>query len=181
MYIIKWSRLTFACGITIVIIVESRFSVACWYHNQKPNRHVHKHIVLICKCAAAWQNQQNDLCAQWRLRSAWASAQWVAEDPKFLHADSEGSDQTGRMPRLFWVRWAQRSFCLFCREAAQMLKRARRKQVTIFTGVDNLYVTKNKTTFPNHWLQAAKFFFYSQNTEGQFTPFYKIFLTTKRQ
>ena len=29
--------------------------------------------------AAAWQNQQNDLCAQRRLRSAWASAQlmWV--------------------------------------------------------------------------------------------------------
>ena len=25
--------------------------------------------------AAAWQNQQNELCAQWRLRSAWASAQ----------------------------------------------------------------------------------------------------------
>ena len=24
---------------------------------------------------AAWQNQQNNLCAQWRLRSAWASAQ----------------------------------------------------------------------------------------------------------
>ena len=27
------------------------------------------------KWARAWQNQQNDLCAQWRLRSAWASAQ----------------------------------------------------------------------------------------------------------
>ena len=25
--------------------------------------------------ATAWQNQQNGLCAQWRLRSAWASAQ----------------------------------------------------------------------------------------------------------
>ena len=30
-------------------------------------------------------------------------AQWVAKDPKFLHADSEDSDQTGRMPRLIWV------------------------------------------------------------------------------
>ena len=29
-----------------------------------------------------------------------ASAQWVAKDPSFLHADSEDSDQTGRMPRL---------------------------------------------------------------------------------
>ena len=24
-------------------------------------------------------------------------------DPGFLHAESEGSDQTGRMPRLIWV------------------------------------------------------------------------------
>ena len=51
------------------------------------------------------------LCAQRRLRSAWASAQsesslcahWVAKDPSFLHADSEDSDQTGRKPRLVWV------------------------------------------------------------------------------
>ena len=65
-----------------------------------------------CIRAASWQNQQNDLCAQRRLRSAWASAQsdqssqraqWVAEDPMFLHADSEDSDQTGQMPRLIWV------------------------------------------------------------------------------
>ena len=27
-------------------------------------------------------------------------AQWVAKDPSFLHADSEDSDQTGRVPRL---------------------------------------------------------------------------------
>ena len=67
------------------------------------------------------------LCAQRRLRSAWASAhwfchelaqftsihpdwsesslcaQWVAMDPSFLHADSEDSDQTGGIPRLIWV------------------------------------------------------------------------------
>ena len=30
-------------------------------------------------------------------------AQWVAKDPFFLHADSEDSDLTGRMPRLIWV------------------------------------------------------------------------------
>ena len=29
--------------------------------------------------------------------------QWVAKDPRFLHADSKDSDQTGRMPRLIWV------------------------------------------------------------------------------
>ena len=31
------------------------------------------------------------------------SALWVAKDRSFLHADSEDSDQTGRMPRLNWV------------------------------------------------------------------------------
>ena len=30
-------------------------------------------------------------------------AQWVAKDSSFLHADSENSEQTGRMPRLNWV------------------------------------------------------------------------------
>ena len=47
-----------------------------------------------------------------RLRSAWASAQsdqsslyaqWAAKDPRFLHANSEASDQTGWMPRLIRV------------------------------------------------------------------------------
>ena len=37
-------------------------------------------------------NSESSLCAQ-----------WVAKDPSFLHADSEDSDQTGRMPRLIWV------------------------------------------------------------------------------
>ena len=30
-------------------------------------------------------------------------AHWVAKDPSFLRADSEDSEQTGRMPRLIWV------------------------------------------------------------------------------
>ena len=29
--------------------------------------------------------------------------QWVAKDPRFLHADNKDSDQTGQMPRLIWV------------------------------------------------------------------------------
>ena len=64
------------------------------------------------KGAASCQNQQNDLCAQQGLRSAWAStqsdqssqcAQWVAKVPMFLHGDREDSDQTGWMPKLIWV------------------------------------------------------------------------------
>ena len=46
---------------------------------------------------------QINLC----IRPDWSEsslcAQWVAKDPSFLHADSEDSDQTGRMPRLIWV------------------------------------------------------------------------------
>ena len=41
------------------------------------------------------------------IRPVWSEsslcAQWLAKDPSFLHADSEDSDQTGRMPRLMWV------------------------------------------------------------------------------
>ena len=41
------------------------------------------------------------------IRPVWSEsslcAQWVAKDFSFLHADSENSDQTGRMPRLTWV------------------------------------------------------------------------------
>ena len=46
-------------------------------------------------------------------------AQRVAKDPSFFHADSEDSDQTGRMPRLIWVfAGSTQSFCWFCHEAA---------------------------------------------------------------
>ena len=59
--------------------------------------------------------------AQRRLRSAWAPAQsesslcaqWKAEDPSFLHADSEDSDQTGWMRRLISLRWAHSHFVGF--------------------------------------------------------------------
>ena len=41
------------------------------------------------------------------IRPVWSEsslcAQWVAKDPRFLHADSEDSDQTGWTPRLIWI------------------------------------------------------------------------------
>ena len=37
----------------------------------------------------------------------------IAKDPRFLHADSDDSYQTGRMLRLTCLRWAHRSFCWF--------------------------------------------------------------------
>ena len=62
--------------------------------------------------ATSWQNQQNGICAQRRLRSARASAQ-SDQRLRCLHDESLGpslpieqtvkTDQTGRMPRLTWV------------------------------------------------------------------------------
>ena len=82
------------------------------------------------KWATAQQNQQNDLCAQRRLRSAWASIQsdqsslsiWRNLGPLATHwAHNEDSDQTGRMPTLIWVFAGCTSFCWFCRVQAQMI------------------------------------------------------------
>ena len=50
-----------------------------------------------------------------QIRPVWSEsllcAQWVAKDPRFLHVDSEDSDQTGRMLRLIWV-FAERTATL---------------------------------------------------------------------
>ena len=62
--------------------------------------------------AAARQNQQYGRCAHRRLRSARASAQsdqsslflqWEARNLMLLHADSDVSDQTGRVSKLIHV------------------------------------------------------------------------------
>ena len=72
--------------------------------------------------AASWQSQQNDLCAQQRLRSTGASAQsdqyslcaqWVAKDPSFLHADSKDWSDWAEMPRLICLCWAHCHFVGF--------------------------------------------------------------------
>ena len=64
---------------------------------------IHSHSIWAC----TWQNQQNDICAQQKLRSAWASTQSdhkvVAVHMKNIEplttywAHGEDSDQTGRM------------------------------------------------------------------------------------
>ena len=48
-------------------------------------------------------------------------SQWVAKDPEFLHADSEDSDQTGRMPRLIWVFAGRTLILLVYHEPAQFI------------------------------------------------------------
>ena len=51
------------------------------------------------------------------IRPVWSEsslcAQYVAKDSRFLHADSEDSDQTWRMPRLICLRWAHTHFVGF--------------------------------------------------------------------
>ena len=51
-------------------------------------------------------------------------AQWVAKDLSFLHADSEDSDQTGRMPRLIWVFAGHTAILLvlLCRGSSEKLQ-----------------------------------------------------------
>ena len=49
--------------------------------------------------ATSRQNQQNGMCAQWRLRSAW----WKLGSLGTHWAHSNESDQTGRTLRLIWV------------------------------------------------------------------------------
>ena len=63
--------------------------------------------------------------------SAWRSIGSLA--PHKVHR--EGSDQTGRMPRLIWVRWVHRSFCWFCHAAAHISIRNKR-QANCFKSVD---------------------------------------------
>ena len=55
------------------------------------------------------------ICLVWSESSL--CIQWVAKDPRFPHADSEDSDQTGRMPRLIWVfaGWTATLLVLSCR------------------------------------------------------------------
>ena len=64
--------------------------------------------------------KQNFLCAQWRLRSAWASAQsllciqWVAKDPRFFHVQSEDWSDWANAQADLSLHWAHRSSCWFC-------------------------------------------------------------------
>ena len=69
-------------------------------------------ILAVSSCAASWQNQQNGMCAQRRLWSAWASAQ-SDQSLRCPHEENLGpelptertakTDQTGQKPSLIWV------------------------------------------------------------------------------
>ena len=80
--------------------------------------------------AASWQNQQNGMCAQWRLRSTWASAQsdqsslstWRKLGSLATHwAHSEDWLDWADAQADLSLRWAHMPFCWFCHEAAQVV------------------------------------------------------------
>ena len=98
--------------------------VFSWRGSKIKPKHVFScHLLKICWVSngywvSKWFEPRHDKTNKMRVRPAktqislgirpvWSvsslSAQWVANDPSFLHADSEYSDQTGRMPRLIWV------------------------------------------------------------------------------
>ena len=59
----------------------------------------------------------------------------IAEDPRRLQADSEYSDQNGRMPRLTWVFAGRLSFCWFCHAAAHMYIQLTKSVITLSRGL----------------------------------------------
>ena len=89
---------------------------------------------LTWKWAASRQNQQHSMCAQRRLRSAWAYAQMTGLTIVFAvrSIGSLGPKLSSCRQRRLWsdcadaqadlsLRWARMPFCLFCHEAAQIL------------------------------------------------------------
>ena len=73
--------------------------------------------------ASEIQNQQNGMCVQLWLRSAWAfilsdqsslSAQRKLGSVASNWAHSKDSDQTGKMLKLIRVPWMHKSHCRFC-------------------------------------------------------------------
>ena len=70
------------------------------------------------------------------IRQVWSasslSAQWIAKDPNFLRADSEDSDQTGRMPSLIWVFAGRTAILLVlsCRGSFHVAMAMKRSQYT---------------------------------------------------
>ena len=69
-------------------------------------------LAVLHNWAAAWHQQKRPLHpvktqVSLSINPVWSESllcsQWPAKNPRFLHVDSEDSDQTGRMPRLIWV------------------------------------------------------------------------------
>ena len=56
-------------------------------------------------------------------------AEWIAKDPRYIHADGEDSDQTGQMLRLICLHWAHMSFYWFCHAATHIIWKPKEQTV----------------------------------------------------
>ena len=68
-------------------------------------------------------------------------AQWLAKDPRFLHAESEDSAWADAWADLS-LRWAHRSFCWFCHVVAQFKPTIKKKHSD---------TPKNFSNYPKIW------------------------------
>ena len=86
--------------------LASREKCRCWFR-VLVNRALYGHMSRLVTKPTKWHVRPAKTQISLGIHSVWSEsslcAQWVAKDPSFLHANSEDSDQTGRMPRLIWV------------------------------------------------------------------------------
>ena len=98
-YIISINGILAFCS---YVIMDSQKPILGWYYSSKTYIH------------AIWIHFFNKLLRKTQIslgiRPVWSEsllcAQWVAKGSVLLQADSEDSDQTGRMHRLICLRWA---------------------------------------------------------------------------
>ena len=99
------------------------------------------------------------------IRPVWSEAslcaQWVAKDPSFLHADSEDSDQTGRI-RPVWSEslLGVQPLCWFCHVATLLFEYMRFPKIDIIIYINTpiQYLAKriNKYIIPNEHLMLSQ-------------------------
>ena len=106
------------------------------------------------------------------IRPVWSEsslcAQCVAKDPMLLHADSEDSDQTGRMPRMIWVFAGRTAILLVlsCRGSytlgpkypRYMYTRTYKKYTHVYWVQENIYFYKSKRIHFEHICCLEKIF-----------------------
>ena len=104
----------------------------------------------------------------------------IYNDPMLLHADSEDSDQTGRMPRLIWVWvcWVHRSICWFCHAAAHIMYLIQTIHSDILLLQKNFHLFQTACNKQNklqvrHWNRFLKKLCGSSNMTG---PTLKLFI-----
>ena len=116
-----------------VVVRKIRMSLKLWWTNLMKGKIFQSLASYTFKWAASWQNQQNGMCAQRTLRSAWESAQ---SDQSLLcpHEESLGPKlpnvrtaktliRLGGCPGWSDSSLSAQSFCWFCHEAAQISNR----------------------------------------------------------